>query len=231
MRHIFITGTDTDVGKTYVTRLLAEHFKQQGLEVAVFKPIASGCNVNGQPLSNADIQSMHQFNKNVPLDLINLWCFDQAIAPHIAAAQQGLQLTVDMVEQQLADLVERRYQWQAYDVALIEGAGGWCLPLNNHQTLDQVIMQLRWEVITVVGIKLGCLNHACLTLNAIEASGLNSLGWIANSQVLMPYYEDNMKSLEQLLSTPCVAEVLPCQSSLVLVNRAAHNLLYPELKN
>jgi len=204
-KHLWIVGTDTDAGKTYVTVELLKALQQQR-QVAAFKPLASGFPINTSPMHNPDLEAISRCQPGIPLKLINQWCFQPAIAPHIAAQLTGKLLSVDRWDQAVARLQAERFAIKPYQVGLIEGAGGWMLPLNDQQTLDQ------WRppalgVILVVGMKLGCLNHALLTAQAIQKHH-SLVGWFANHMATpMTELAANIASLRQLLPAPCLGEI------------------------
>lgn len=191
-RGFFITGTDTDVGKTTVALSLMAAFRNKGLLVAGFKPVSAGCVQTVEGLRNDDaVRMMQQASVQLPYELVNPYAFAAPIAPHIAAAQLG-------IDMQIAPLVEAYQQIAAQvDVVIVEGAGGWLVPLNESQSMADVAKALGLPVILVVGIRLGCLNHALLTQDSIEAYGLKQAGWIANHLVARtPCDEENIKTLQ-----------------------------------
>ena len=201
-RVYFVTGTDTDVGKTYVSALLLNYMSQQG-SVIGYKPIAAGADfVNGE-LHNDDAVTLRSASSElIDYQRINPICFEPPIAPHIAAEKVNESLTVDVLNQWW-------FQEQGHsDIALIEGAGGWRLPLNNSEYLSDFVRVQDCEVIVVVGMKLGCLNHALLTIEAIKADGLRIKGWIANQlHEPMAFYDDNLAYLKQSIDAPFIGEV------------------------
>ena len=201
-RVYFVTGTDTDVGKTYVSALLLNYMSQQG-SVIGYKPIAAGADfVNGE-LHNDDAVTLRSASSElIDYQRINPICFEPPIAPHIAAEKANESLTVDVLNQWW-------FQEQGHsDIALIEGAGGWRLPLNNSEYLSDFVRVQDCEVIVVVGMKLGCLNHALLTIEAIKADGLRIKGWIANQlHEPMAFYDDNLAYLKQSIDAPFIGEV------------------------
>lgn len=214
MKSIFITATDTDAGKTYVTALLHQYALTLGLEPAVFKPIASGCNEAGNPLSNPDLATLHQLNPKIPLSALYEWCFDRAIAPHIAAKDHADSITIEKIARAYDRLTQERLSFADYDIGFIEGAGGWLLPLNEIETLDEWVVSAGIPVIFVVGMKLGCLNHALLTAKVMVDSGANVLGWIANSSKLMPAYAENLQTLIDMMPFQLLAEIQPSQAQI-----------------
>ena len=207
----FIIGTDTNVGKTYIASHLIRHFVAAGINTVGMKPIASGCSVgeNGE-LLNEDVQTLKAAsNVQIAHKLINPYAFAPAIAPHIAAEQAGIHMRIDIIQQAYAQLSELA------DVVIVEGAGGFYVPINDHQTLADVAVALNIPVILVVGVKLGCINHALLTVEAIQACGLTLTGWVANQiDAEMPMFAENLESLKQRISAPCLSVVKWHQSAI-----------------
>lgn len=209
-RSFFVTGTDTDVGKTYCTSLLLTALSQSGHRCIPFKPIAAGCEWQGNVLKNDDALSLIKAS-NCELDysLVNPYAFEPAIAPHIAAEQVGKVIALDQIQAAYDSLLSYKA-----DCILIEGAGGWHLPIalaskqGPEVLLSDWVIEQEFPVILVVGMKLGCLNHCLLTLKAIEAAGGKVLAWIANQcHPDMDYYQDNLASLQSLIEAPLLAEV------------------------
>ncbi len=203
MRNFFITATDTDAGKTHIACALVAAFVQRQKKVAVFKPVAAGCeNVNGQQV-NEDVKLLAaQANCQQSFQDINPVCFLEPIAPHIAAMHNNQSIDVDMLIRAFTQT-----QKLSADINIIEGAGGWRLPLGNQQYLSDFVKRTELDVILVVNMKLGCLNHALLTYEAILADGLTCVAWLANSINDMPYLEDNIAELEKLLPMPLLAKI------------------------
>ena len=203
MRGFFITGTDTNVGKTWVTAGLLHAFNEQGLRTIAMKPVASGCtSVDGQ-LRNADAECLIQ-HMNTPADYseVNPYSFMPAIAPHIAAEQAGKHLELENIQQAADGLAQRA------DLILVEGVGGWQVPLNDTQTVADLAVILQLPVIMVVSIRLGCLNHALLTAQSIQASGLQLAGWVANMcDSSDSFSEENISALQQRLDCPMLARL------------------------
>jgi dethiobiotin synthetase len=202
-RAYLVVGTDTGVGKTYVSSALVRHFVSAGFKAAGMKPIASGCDeVDGQYINEDVTALMQASNVNAPLDTVNPYRFFPAIAPHIAAQQAGVAINTDVIfaaYQQLSTLADR---------VVVEGAGGFLVPLNAHQTLADMAVQLNIPVILVVGMRLGCINHALLTIEAIKARGLTLAGWVANQvDPEMAMFEQNLQTLAQRIPAPCLSVV------------------------
>lgn len=200
----FIIGTDTNVGKTYIASDLIRHFVQAGFATIGMKPIASGCELgeNGE-LLNEDVLALNAAsNVRAATNLINPYAFLPAIAPHIAAALAGVNMQIEVIQQAYMQLTELA------EVVIVEGAGGFFVPINATQTLADLAVQLNIPIILVVGMKLGCINHALLTVEAIQARGLNLAGWVANQiEVDMPMFEENLAYLKQRISAPCLSVV------------------------
>ncbi len=200
----FIAGTDTDVGKTLIATGILAAANEQGLSTVAIKPIAAGCEETAAGLRNEDALLLQQaMSLELPYEQVNPVALKPAIAPHIAAQQVGKRLVVS----QLAGYC-RGVLMQRADLAVIEGAGGWRVPLNQVETLAGLAKELNLPVILVVGVKLGCINHALLTAEAIANDGLPLAGWVANRlDADMPCYEENILTLKSLIRAPCLGEV------------------------
>lgn len=195
-RGFFVTGTDTGVGKTLVTAALLVNAASRGLRAAGLKPVAAGCVRRAGQLVNDDALLL-QAHGNPPLDYgsVNPVALEPGIAPHVAAARAGQDIRAGA----LADQV-RRVAAGAHDVVLVEGAGGWLVPINATETLADLARLLGYPVILVVGMRLGCLNHALLSVAAIRAAGLELAGWVANSTgPPMEAFEENLEALDSRL--------------------------------
>jgi dethiobiotin synthetase len=202
MNSVFVTGTDTDVGKTRISVAIIELLQRQGKRVAAMKPIASGCELTIDGLRNDDaVQLSQQANVDLPYQLINPYAFEPAIAPHIAAGQVNATIEVAVIKQNF-DLIQ-----QQSDAVVVEGAGGWLVPLNQTQTMADLAISLDLPVILVVDIRLGCINHALLTVTAIESTGLKLQGWIANNFGQNPQSIDIVETLTQRIWAPCLGYV------------------------
>lgn len=189
----FVTGTDTEVGKTFVSSMLVRQFAQRGLCSVGMKPVASGCErVNGQLVSEDVTQLLAASNVELPLADINPYAFEPAIAPHIAAQQAGVQIDLDHIQAAF-----ERLQAQA-DVVIVEGAGGFYVPLDEQYDMADLAVKLGLPVILVVGMRLGCINHALLSVEAIGRRGLTLAGWVANQvDPGMAMLEENLQTLRQ----------------------------------
>lgn len=197
---IFITATDTDAGKTYITANIAKALANSGYKVSVYKPIAAGCEINDGQLINEDAVLLQQAsNCQQSYNDINPIAFKEAIAPHIAANKLGAAID--------ESIIIKGYEKLSGDINLIEGAGGWRLPLGNGRYLSDIVKTLKPHVLLVVNMKLGCLNHAMLTYESIIHDGLHCVGWIANNQENMPFLEENIDELASLIDSPYLGRV------------------------
>ena len=199
----FITGTDTDVGKTYIASALIKYLCEQGLQAVGMKPVAAGAElVSGRLLNSDVIELIKAGNVDADLALINPYVFAPAIAPHIAAEKVGVTVSLDNI-QQAFDVLQAKA-----DVVVVEGAGGFRVPINHEQTMADLVVKLTLPVILVVGVRLGCINHALMTAGSIRAAGLNLVGWVANRiDPNMPAIEENIATLKAMLKAPCIADV------------------------
>lgn len=203
-RSLFITGTDTGVGKTLVSCALIDAFKARDLKTVGMKPVASGSEQTPLGLRNDDALALQQA-ANVPADydIINPYCFAPAIAPHLAARQVGVPIELPKLESAYSQLKAQA------DVVIVEGAGGWRVPLEPEGYLSDFAEALRLDVVLVVGLRLGCLNHAVLTAEAIRSGPCRLVGWVGNT--IDPEFaplQDNLATLTQRLPAPCLG-VLP----------------------
>jgi len=207
-RHFFVTGTDTSVGKTTVTVRLMQQLVAQGLTVIGMKPVASGCEwVDGRWQNDDVLQLTAASNVSAPAELINPYCFEPAIAPHIAAAQAGVEIDFNVILAAYAQLTTMA------DVVIVEGAGGLLVPLNATQTIADLIQSLSLPALVVVGMRLGCINHALLTAQVLKQRNIDFCGWVANNidpQMSVP--QENLQSLIAGLQQPPVLQV-PFQES------------------
>lgn len=202
--NFFVTGTDTDVGKTLISCALLHGFAAQGKRVIGMKPVAAGCDAGEQ---NDDVLQLRAAsNVAVSYGLINPYCFLPAIAPHIAAQQAGVEILFSRITEPYQKLAAQA------DVVIVEGIGGLRVPLNAQQDGADLVQELGLPVILVVGMRLGCLNHALLTVEAIAARGLTLAGWVANLiEADMPMCEENIAALQQRIAAPLLG-VVPCMT-------------------
>ena len=203
-KSFFVAGTDTDAGKTLVACALLAQARAQGLTTAAVKPVAAGCEQTSEGLRNDDaLQLMAQCTLPLYYEQVNPVAFEAPIAPHIAAQQLGRRLQVDP----LAGF-SRGVLAQGANLTVIEGAGGWRVPLNSRETLADLAKALNVPVILVVGMRLGCINHALLTVEAIARDGLPLAGWVANRiDPNMAMFEQNLATLEQRIQAPLLGVV------------------------
>ena len=200
-RTFFVTGTDTEVGKTAVCCALLQAARAAGLRTAAIKPVAAGCDESGRNEDALQLQAC--MTERMAYDQVNPVALAEAIAPHLAAAHEGVNLRVDA----LAEHCRAGMAAEA-DLVLVEGAGGWRVPLGPRETLADLAVALQLDVILVVGMRLGCINHALLTAEAIRRDGLNLAGWVANEPgERMACYEENLDTLRSLLPAPLLGEI------------------------
>lgn len=205
MNTYFITGTDTDAGKTVAACAFVQYLVKQSQQVAVMKPVASGCHwQNGQLVNEDALSLMRQSNTSFDYERVNPYTFEAAIAPHIAAADSGV--VID--KQRLLKAVDW-FRDQSIDSLVIEGAGGWQLPLAPGLRMPQVVKDINAKVVLVVGLKLGCLNHALLSLQSIKQEGCEVAGWITaqTGPEPMPRQAENLASLRELLGEKELANI------------------------
>ena len=201
---LFITGTDTDVGKTAIATGLLSAANKAGLRTAAIKPIAAGCVYTGTGLENNDALQLQAIaSHKLPYQQVNPIAREAAIAPHIAAQESGKTLSASRLVGFCRGLT-----LLPLDLIVIEGAGGWRVPLNDRETLADVAREMNCPVVLVVGMRLGCLNHALLTAEAIRADGLVIAGWVANIiDPDMSRLEENIATLKRLFNEPCLGTV------------------------
>ena len=215
----FITGTNTHVGKTLISCALLKAFAAQGLRVVGMKPIAAGVSlhINGVSpavlLANTEGSNENEQHEDVKklrsasnvvasLGQINPYLFRQPIAPHIAARNNNVRIEIPRILQFYRELAAQA------DVVIIEGVGGFCVPINESETSADMTQQLALPIILVVGVRLGCLNHALLTMSAIEARGLKCAGWVANIvDENMLVQDENIEALQQRINAPLLGIV------------------------
>lgn len=211
---VFVTGTDTEIGKTRVCVALLKAAAERGLRVAGYKPVAAGAEMTPAGWRNADGLAL-QAASNIALDYaqVNPCVLPAAVAPHIAAAEAGIEIHRGALLDGWRALAEQT------DLVVVEGAGGWRVPLGPGWEFADLVSEAGWPVVLVVGMKLGCLNHASLSAQSI-ASRARLLGWVANLlPPAQPHLAANLASLRQLLPAPCLAELA----------QGAHDLCLSEL--
>jgi dethiobiotin synthetase len=214
-RTFFVTGTDTGVGKTRIASALLRLAASQGLRTAGLKPVAAGCEqINGQWVNADALMLQSAATEHLDYGQVNPVALLPAIAPHIAARDAGIRLSSSALIDHCRHIIESNL-----DLVVIEGAGGWLLPLNESETLADVCIGLKAPVILVVGVMLGCLNHALLTAGAIQNAGLTLTGWVANCiDPDMMALEENIESLKTRLPGTHLGTVPYCSDSDSMVD-------------
>src|SRR3990167_269295 len=196
MKLIFITGTDTGIGKTTISTILLNRLNEKGYKTVGLKPLASGCNEDALMLQKT-ASVFSEYETVNPIALI------EAIAPHLAAQKMKIELTKKLLSEKILSSINKDA-----DINIIEGAGGWCIPLNDHELYSDVIVDLKIPVILVIGIRLGCLNHAILTYQNMLQQQAKLIGWIANCiDPNMLEISDNIDTLKQWIKKPCLGIV------------------------
>jgi dethiobiotin synthetase len=212
----FITGTDTDVGKTWATIALMRYFKSQGKTVVGMKPVAAGCFTQDGQLKNEDALLIQEnASLQIDYDLINPYAYELAISPHIAGIHNPVKLA--KVLEGFTCLKDRA------EIILVEGAGGWYAPLNESEDISDLAKALALPVILVVGIKLGCISHAKLSWQAIQNSGLPCAGWIAVC------LDPSMQKLDETIFTIKMAMNKPLLGVMPYMDKADFDLLAQQL--
>ncbi len=199
----FITGTDTGVGKTLISCALLHAFAQRGKSVLGMKPVAAGCVSSAQGMLCEDVEALRAASSvEAAREWINPYALPAAVAPHLAAQQAHIQI-------EMAPILNAFRQLQTLaDLVIVEGVGGWMVPFNATQTSADLAQQLDLPVIMVVGMRLGCLNHALLTAQAIQAQGLQLQGWVANRiDPAMPLFDENVQTLQACLAAPLLGVI------------------------
>ncbi len=191
----FITGTDTNVGKTYIACKLIQQYVSQGYRVVGMKPVAAGCELIEGEWVNDDVLKLEAVsNVKAPRALTNPYSFKEPIAPHIAAELTGKTIEISVIKQAFDELS------QLADIVIVEGAGGFLVPLNETETMADLVKTLNAPIILVIGIKLGCINHTLLTIDAIKTRNCHIDGWVANPiDHDMFFYDDNIAEIAKKL--------------------------------
>jgi dethiobiotin synthetase len=199
----FVTGTDTGVGKTLVACALLRAFARSGARVVGMKPVAAGAVSDDGVLTNEDVVALRQAgNVDVPQALANPYCFAPPVAPHIAAREAGVEMDIARLREAFAALSA------GADCVIVEGAGGFMVPLGPNLDSTQLAQALALPIVLVVGMRLGCLNHALLTRDAIARAGLRLAGWVANHiDPDMLCADENVEALRERLDAPLLARV------------------------
>ena len=172
---LFVTGTDTDCGKTLVASALIHAYRKEGYRVVGMKPVASGSGWHNGELVNEDVEALKlASNVELPAEIVNPYIFEPAISPHFAAAQAGIEIDQGRILKAFAACQA------AADVVVVEGAGGWRVPLGNHLDIASLARSMDIPVLMVTGLKLGCINHTLLSFEDIRAKGCDLVAWVAN---------------------------------------------------
>ena len=223
MSGFFITGTDTEIGKTYVSTQIIKLLIDEGLRVAVMKPIASGAHEISGELKNDDALSLIEAcNTENTYRIVNPYVFEPAISPHLAAEKKGVEINLNEIKNNFEQLKNKS------DVVVVEGVGGWYAPISCHTTVADLAETLGLPIILVVGLRLGCLNHAILTAQGMRQSGLKIAGWVANHiEKDFSFAEENISTLKHFLHDIPFIGSLPHQNNSK--NNAPHNYLNKQL--
>ena len=202
-KRFFVTGTDTEVGKTIASSALLQAANQLGFHTAGYKPVASGSELTAAGLRNEDALALQRHSRvALRYEQVNPYTFAEPTSPHIISADEGRPIAAARLSSGLREL-ERLADW-----VLVEGAGGWFTPLSDTQTFADWVQAEQLPVILVVGVKLGCINHAMLTAQAVQQAGLRLAGWIAND-VVAPgkRHQAYLATLRRVLPAPCLGEI------------------------
>ena len=203
MSGYFITGTDTGVGKTMIAAALIRVLAKSGHKVVGMKPVASGCRQTEDGLRNDDAERlMAQASVSAPYASVNPYAFEPAIAPHIAAREAGIRIELETIIDSFETLSATA------DSIIVEGVGGWRVPLGRVITTEHMAKALNLPVVLVVGLRLGCLNHALLTVEAIKLAGLPLAGWVANRvEAGVDHGDEMVGTLVHHIAAPLVGDV------------------------
>lgn len=193
----FVAGTDTEVGKTYVSCQLLKQWKQQGFQTQAIKAISAGAELTDDGWRNEDGEALQAaMTLSLPYEQVNPILLPDPVSPNITAAWHQQTLTVDGIVEHIKACID-----PSADKVIIEGAGGWFCPISTDKTLADVAIALNIPVILVVGMRLGCLNHAILTATQIQQANVPCMGWYANQlQPDMLAFDENIETLKQHLS-------------------------------
>lgn len=217
MKGVFVTGTDTGIGKTRVSVALLHALGRAGARTVAMKPVASGATQTAGGMRNEDALALHSAaSLERPYELVNPYCFAPPIAPHLAAREAGVEISLERIRSSY-DLLCRDA-----DAIVVEGVGGWQVPLSEILELPDLVLELELPVLLVVGLRLGCLNHALLTARALEADGVSVLGWVANA--VDPAFERpeaNLATLQAALGMPLLGRLAHAPEADAAVSAAA----------
>ena len=203
----WLTATDTDAGKTTVACALISALNAAHVPTLGFKPISSGAERVHGILCNPDTTAIMQYNaKKLPHKILNPWCFEPPIAPHIAAKQDGATLCAQTV----AEYLDTQRTLHPDTTMIAEGAGGVCIPLNEHEHTLDLMVKLNWPIIFVVRLKLGGLNHAYLAYEAMQHRGIKIQAWLTNQTEPMTARSENIDQLTRWIQAPCLGHIPYC---------------------
>lgn len=208
MKNIFITASDTDAGKTWFTSALAQKLKQQGHSVAIMKPVVTGCQHLSQASPGEDLDLLQTAcSKPLPLDQMAPFRYQPPMAPHIAAELAKREI-------HLAPIIETYRQLeQDFDIVLVEGIGGWCVPLSETLMLADMVKALKLPVVFVNAMRVGCINQGILGIDRIRADGLEVIGWVANQAVDgVDYLEEQIATIVDKTGSPCLEKIPPART-------------------
>jgi len=199
----FVTGTGTGIGKTMCTVVLMHYFQSQGKIVSGYKPVASGCTRYSGQLRNQDALLLQSnSSRSLPYDLVNPYAFEPAVSPHIAAKSVDQIIDLSVITANYRSLASQS------DIVFVEGVGGWHAPLSDSTDVAELAKVLALPVVLVVGIQLGGINYARLTFDAICASGLSCVGWVANCvEPEMLALKENIATVKDLISVPLLGVI------------------------
>lgn len=216
---IFITGTDTEIGKTVVTVIIMQNLVARGYRVAGMKPVASGCVWTREGLRSEDaVRLIAAGNVEASYEQVNPYAFEPAIAPHLAAQEAGTEIRLDHIQRPF-DALSKKADW-----VVVEGVGGWRVPLADNFSVADLAGEMGGSVVLVVGIRLGCINHALLSVESIQNQDVHLVAWVANiCHADGDRMEDNIATLNELIPVPRLATI-PFLHTPSQVNRICLNL-------
>lgn len=200
----FVTGTDTHVGKTTVSALLLKKWQKEGLSTLALKPIASGAIEYENQKISEDALLLHScMTEKLPLEVINPFLIDEPVGPSVYCLVHKQRIDLEFLVEHCKKLLEKKV-----DRILIEGVGGWCVPIDQHTLMPDFVRQLCSHIVLVVGLKLGCINHAVLSARAIQSSGFHLVGWVANHMDESLYAPESViESIQNYINCPLLAEI------------------------
>ena len=217
MNSIFVTGTDTGVGKTLVALSLLYALKDRGIHAAGMKPVAAGTVSDTGPRRNSDALALIEASQvKLSYPLVNPFCFAEPVAPHIAADEENYPIDAAVIKRAYTEISAQT------NIVVIEGAGGWLVPISTSQTMADLVLEMNWPVVLVIGLRLGCLNHALLTVESIRQKGATLAGWIG-SHVNANFYkaDQNIATLRSRIDAPCLG-IFPYYENVVAEKMSIH---------